>query len=93
VDQPSTDADYLHNTKPPYPPISKRLGEQGQVVYSVMIGADGLPISASLVKSSGYERLDQAAYKAFMSWRYVPGKRNGVPTAMAYNASFTWMLE
>ena len=93
VDLPSTDADYLQNPRPVYPPLSKRLGEQGQVVYSVLIGADGLPISAKLIKSSGFERLDAAAYAAVMSWRYVPGKRNGVATQMSYNAPINWVLE
>ncbi len=93
VELPSSDADYLQNPRPVYPPLSKRLGEQGQVIHSVLIGVDGLPVSATLVKSSGFDRLDQAAYKAVMSWRYTPGKRNGVPTQMSYNAPINWVLE
>ncbi len=93
VELPSSDADYLQNPRPVYPSISKRLGEQGQVIHSVLIGNDGHPVSARLVKSSGFDRLDQAAYKAVMSWRYTPGKRNGVPTEMSYNAPINWVLE
>ncbi len=93
VELPSSDADYLQNPKPVYPAMSKRLNEQGQVIYSVLIGVDGLPVSAKLVKSSGFDRLDQAAYKAVLSWRYVPGKRNGVLTPMSYNAPINWVLE
>lgn len=59
----------------------------------MLIGADGLPFSAQLLKSSGFERLDQAAYTAVMRWRYVPGKRNGVPSAMAFNVPINWVLE
>ena len=93
LELPSSDADYLQNPPPVYPAMSKRLNEQGQVIHSVMIGVDGLPINARLVKSSGFDRLDQAAYKAVMGWRYTPGKRNGVVTAMAYNAPINWVLE
>lgn len=93
VELPSTDADYLQNPRPVYPAISKRLGEQGQVIHSVLIGVDGLPISARLVKSSGFDRLDAAAYAAVMSWRYVPGKRGGVVAQMSYNAPINWVLE
>lgn len=93
VELPSSDADYLQNPKPVYPPLSKRLGEQGQVVHSVLIGVDGLPVSAKLVKSSGFDRLDQAAFNAVMRWRYTPGKRNGVPTAMSFNVPIHWVLE
>lgn len=73
--------------------MSKRLGEQGQVIHSVLIGIDGLPISARLVKSSGFDRLDAAAYAAVMRWRYVAGKRNGLATQMSYNAPINWVLE
>lgn len=93
VELPSSDADYLQNPKPRYPPLSKRLREQGQVIHSVFIGVDGLPVSAKLVKSSGSERLDQAAFDAVMRWRYVPGKRNGVATAMSFNVPINWVLE
>ena len=93
MELPSSDADYLQNPRPVYPPMSKRLGEQGQAIHSVLIGTDGLPQGARLIKSSGFDRLDQAAYNAVMSWRYVPGKRNGLATAMSYNAPITWVLE
>lgn len=93
VELPSTDADYLQNPRPVYPAMSKRLGEQGQVIYSVLIGVDGNAISARLVKSSGFDRLDAAAYAALMRWRYVPGKRSGVVTQMSYNAPINWVLD
>lgn len=93
IELPSSDASYLQNPKPAYPPISKRLGEQGKVVHSVLIGADGVPISAKLVQSSGFPRLDEAAYAAVMRWRYVPGKRNGVVEAMSFNVPINWVLE
>jgi protein TonB len=93
VQMPSSDADYLRNPKPPYPALSRRLGEQGLVIHSVLIGVDGAAVSARLVKSSGFERLDQAAYQAVMRWRYTPGKRNGVPEAMTFNVPFNWVLE
>lgn len=93
LELPSSDADYLQNPRPVYPPLSKRMGEQGQVVYSVLIGTDGLPVSARLVKSSGFDRLDQAALSAVMRWRYSPGQRNGVATAMFFNVPINWVLE
>lgn len=93
VELPSSNADYLQNPRPVYPPLSKRMGEQGQVVYSVLIGTDGLPVSARLVRSSGFDRLDEASFNAVMRWRYTPGKRNGVPTAMSFNVPINWVLE
>ena len=90
---PSSDADYLSNPKPPYPPMSKRLGEQGKAVIRVLIGADGLPQKAELRQSSGFERLDQSALATVMKWRYVPGKRDGVPEAMWFSVPISFILE
>ncbi|MEO6291979.1 MAG: energy transducer TonB [Burkholderiaceae bacterium] len=90
---PSSDADYLSNPKPPYPPMSKRLGEQGKAIIRVLIGADGLPQKAELRQSSGFERLDQSALATVMKWRYVPGKRDGVAEAMWFSVPITFVLE
>lgn len=90
---PSSDADYLSNPKPPYPPMSKRLSEQGKVIVRVLISADGTPLKAELRQTSGYERLDQSALATVMKWRYVPGKRDGVPEAMWFNVPISFQLE
>jgi len=93
VELPSSDADYLQNPKPPYPPISKRLNEQGTVVMRVLIGIDGVPQQAEIRKSSGFPRLDESAATTVMKWRYVPGKRAGVPEAMWFNVPINFVLE
>ena len=93
VDLPSSDADYLNNPKPSYPQASKRLGEQGTVVVRVLIGADGSAQKAELKTSSGFERLDQAAINTVLKWRFVPGKRGGVPETMWFNVPLNFVLE
>jgi len=93
VELPSSDAQYLQNPKPSYPAISKRLGEQGKVVVRVLIGPDGTAQKAEIRQSSGYERLDQAALNTVLAWRYVPGKRGGVPEAMWFNVPINFVLE
>jgi protein TonB len=93
VELPSTDADYLQNPKPAYPPISKRLGEQGKVLVRVLIGADGSAQKAEVHQSSGYDRLDQAAVNTVLKWRYTPGKRGGVAEAMWFNVPINFVLE
>ena len=93
IELPSSNADYLQNPKPPYPAISKRLGEQGKVVVRVLIGVDGLPQKAELKQSSGFDRLDRVALETVMKWRYVPGKRGGVAEAMWVNVPINFVLE
>lgn len=93
IEPPSSQADYLNNPRPPYPALSKRLGEQGKVVLRVRIEVDGTASKAELHTSSGYERLDQTALHTVLRWRYVPGKRNGVPEAMWFNIPIHFVLE
>nr|WP_315848068.1 TonB family protein [uncultured Rhodoferax sp.] len=93
VELPSSDAAYLNNPLPAYPSMSKRLGEQGKVVVRVLISPDGQASQASVKTSSGSDRLDQAAVTTVLKWRYVPGKRGGVPEAMWFDVPVNWTLQ
>ncbi|WP_257625184.1 energy transducer TonB [Variovorax boronicumulans] len=48
----------------------------------MLVGLDGKPQKVELQSSSGSERFDKASIDAANGWRYVPGKRNGVPEPM-----------
>jgi protein TonB len=93
VELPSSNADYLNNTPPAYPPLSKRLGEQGKVVVRAYIEINGTASKAEVRSSSGYDRLDQVALQTVLKWRYVPGKRAGVPEAMWFNVPINFILD
>ena len=71
------DADYLENPSPPYPPQSRRIGEEGEVVLSVLVSADGLAQAVSIKTSSGSSRLDEAALRTVRQWRFIPATRAG----------------
>jgi periplasmic protein TonB len=92
IQPPSSDADYLQNPIPPYPENSGRLREQGTSTIRVLIGADGVPQKAEIGQSSGFSRLDRAAVATVLRWRFVPGKRNGVPEAMWFSVPIVWKL-
>jgi protein TonB len=93
IQLPDSNADYLNNRPPAYPPLSRRLGEQGKVVVRVLIDVDGSARQAELKTSSGYDRLDQTALKTVLGWTYVPGKVNGEPKAMWFNVPIHFVLE
>ncbi len=93
IELPSSSADYLNNPPPAYPPLSKRLGEQGKVVVRAFIEANGTATKAEIRTSSGYDRLDQAALQTVLKWRYVPGKRAGVVEGMWFNVPIHFVLE
>jgi protein TonB len=93
IELPSSNADYLDNPRPAYPALSRRLGEQGTVVVRVFIEANGKATKAEIRSSSGFERLDQSALQTVLTWRYVPGKRNGVAEAMWFNVPISFVLK
>ena len=72
------DADYLRNPAPPYPPQSRRLGEEGKVILRVFVTADGNAQEVEVKTSSGSSRLDESARKTVRQWKFVPAKRGGV---------------
>lgn len=82
------------HTLAPYPPISVRLNEQGVSLVEVTIDTEGSVSECSIVRSSGYARLDAAAcgwIKA--NWRWEPPTLNGVPTRVRTRIQETWNLK
>lgn len=69
------DADYLQNPKPVYPPMSRRLGEEGKTVLRVRVSAQGTPLAVEIKQSSGFVRLDEAARVAVEKWHFVPARQ------------------
>jgi periplasmic protein TonB len=74
-EEPGFGAAYLNNPPPEYPRISQRRREEGTVLLRVGVGADGLPVSWSVERSSGHPRLDEAAVAAVAGWRFEPARR------------------
>ncbi|MDD2728475.1 energy transducer TonB [Malikia sp.] len=93
IERPDSSADYLDNPRPAYPPMSRRLGEQGQVMLRVWVEADGRPAKVEIGRGSGFDRLDRAALQAVQRWRFVPGKRAGLPEAMWTEVPLQFVLE
>ena len=65
-----------------YPDASRRLGEEGLTLVGICVGPDGkLTEPAKVDKSSGHERLDQAAVKVAQvgSGRFKPATEEGKP--------------
>jgi protein TonB len=82
VREPDHTAAHLFNPPPAYPPLSHRRGEQGEVVVRVLVDPAGRARDGHLLASSGFPRLDEAGVQAALSWRYVPGSRDGQPVEM-----------
>lgn len=84
VTEIKVDAHSTQNFPPVYPKISKRLKEQGTVILSMLISAQGQIEAISIEESSGFTRLDQSALSAAAKWRYEPATINGTAIAKTY---------
>lgn len=87
---PNFNANYLDNPAPMYPPLARRMGEEGRVMLRVYVEASGLPSKVEIRTSSGSERLDQAALEAVKRWKFVPAKQGdqAVPAYVVVPISF-----
>jgi protein TonB len=90
---PHTDAAQRDNPVPEYPPVSRRLGEQGRVLFDLHILPDGSVGETRLRRSSGYARLDRAALDAVRHWRYMPARRGLDPIPYWYVQPVTFSLD
>jgi len=90
---PSTQGKGARITQPEYPPASRRAGEAGTVTLQVFVKEDGRAGEVKIARSSGFDKLDEAAVKEVQrSWRFVPGKEDGKPVAMWHTFAVTFRL-
>jgi len=74
VEPPKFDLAYLNNPAPSYPVFAKRARQQGKVILRVQVDASGQVAVIGIHRSSGFERLDEAALSAVRQWRFVPAR-------------------
>jgi periplasmic protein TonB len=79
IEPPRFGVAYLNNPAPEYPALSRRAGEEGRVVMRVLVSTEGAADEVQIEKSSGSDRLDNAAVNAVKKWRFIPAKKNNQP--------------
>lgn len=90
---PSLTGKGARTTQPEYPPASRRAGEAGTVQLSCLVNEQGRCTEVQVVKSSGFDKLDEAAVKEVQrNWKFVPGKEDGKPVAMRHTFAVTFRL-
>jgi protein TonB len=93
VSMPNAHAKGLNNPKPPYPPVSRRLNEQGTVLLNVCVTRDGQVEKLKLEKSSNFDRLDLVALETVKKWQFIPAKKGNEAVAMCYLLPIQFTLE
>lgn len=92
VTPPDVMAAYADNPLPQYPTISRRLGEEGELLVRVCVKPNGSVVSATNMKSSGFARLDQTAVAALLQWRFRPARRGMEPIEGCVDVPWVWSL-
>ena len=83
----------LANPKPPYPLVSRRMGEQGAVDLRLCLTYQGQIESVSVIKSSGYKRLDSSALETVKTWKFSPLEMVEASSSDCYRLPIHFKLE
>ncbi len=62
--------------KPEYPDELRKREVEGQLKLKVLIDIQGKVKELEIIKSSGFEKMDNAALKAVKEWKFSPGKKD-----------------
>ena len=92
ITPPRADAGHLNNPAPVYPRTSLRLHEEGKVILTLLIRADGTVDEVTVKVSSGHPSLDKAALKAVKRWRYLPATQGGQAIDYRYEQPILFSL-
>jgi TonB family protein len=84
--------DLRKNRLPEYPNESFKNAEQGTVVLDVLVTSEGSVGNVSVIESSGFWRLDEAAIKALWNWKFNPAKENGIAINQSVKISIPFKI-
>ena len=64
----------IRDAKPSYPTSARNMGISGSVGVRVLVSADGVPESVTVVASSGNSAVDDSVVQAAYKWRFDPSR-------------------
>lgn len=91
--EPDYKADYLHNPRPPYPMVARRMSWEGKVILNVEVLAEGACGAVNVFRSSGHDVLDNAAMATVKTWRFIPAKKAGRAFTQWFKVPINFSLE
>ncbi|MDE2429183.1 MAG: energy transducer TonB [Burkholderiales bacterium] len=84
--------EYLRAPQPDYPPMSRRLGEEGRVILRVLVDTTGHAEKVDIHHSSGSHRLDEAAKMAILRAVFKPYLEDGKALPVIATATINFSL-
>ena len=79
--------------RPDYPKGSRQRGEQGDVVVEMMVNPQGEVDEATVVSSSGFVELDEAALRAVRFAKFTPARSGGETVASIARITLAFKLK
>lgn len=76
---------------PAYPPLARNARIQGNVVVQIVVGRDGVPMSARALE--GPVQLRAAAEAYAMAWKFEPYLQNGVPLVSRFSLTVSYRMK
>ena len=81
------------NCRDDYPFLSRIFGDEGTTELSFVVAADGAVSAIKVAKSSGSDRLDDAAKDCVAKWRYRPALKDNVLVDAPMTGKVNWNLD
>jgi D-alanyl-D-alanine endopeptidase (penicillin-binding protein 7) len=85
-------ADFSTCTKPQYPQADIAASHEGTVTLSFRVDVSGVVTESTILRSSGYASMDEAARGALYRCRFVPAMRDGKPVSSWQPVQYVWTL-
>lgn len=82
----------IEEIRPSYPPLEKKQGIEGKVIFEIIIDNKGIVREAKLLKSLG-ENFDQAAKAAIMKFKFRPAMMDKQAVAVKIKYAINFVLE
>ena len=81
----------IHKVEPQYSEAARKAKWQGTVSLSLIVDANGKPVSITVTKPLGLD-LDQKAVEAVEQWLFKPGMKDGKPVPVYANVDVSFRL-
>lgn len=75
-----------------YPPLSRKLHQEGDCIVHATVERDGPPSNVTVSKSTGYEPLDQACLDAVQQAQFIAARQQGGTLPGSADINITWRL-
>ena len=87
----NTEPRVAHKVEPAYTKEALDAKIEGEVVLTLMIGADGVPSEIKVVRGLG-KGLDGKAVECLQRWRFIPATDHGEPVATRGTVEMSFRL-